>query len=108
MWQRFFTFFNCVSTVFKFLQICFKQFISILTGRFIVSMISFILSSFDILPSLSDLINFHRDTSRMTLASSGDHGSRFYIRFRDASVSSDPLIIRFSSASILGMYSMVS
>ena len=81
---------------------------SMFTGSFIVSMISLILSSFDILPSLSNFINFHRDTSRITFARMGDQGSQFSIRFRDTSASSVPVVMRLSSSSIWGMSLTVS
>ena len=77
-------------------------------GRFIVLMIWFILLSFDILLNLCGFINLHRDTSRMTLARSGDRGSRCYILSREASASSTPLVIRLSSASIFVMSLLVS
>ena len=94
--------------LFWFLLIVLMQKISIFTGRFIVLMIHFIFASFDILPNFSDFINFHRDTSRIALASSGENGSRFYISFRDASSASALFVIILSSASIFVMYSMVS
>ena len=103
-----FTFFICVSAVFKFLQIIFKQFLLIVTGRFIVSMISFILSSFDILPSLSKFINFYRDTSRIAFARSGDQISRFLILLSDASASRVPVVMRLSISSMCGISFMVS
>ena len=77
-------------------------------GRFIVLMIWFILLSFDILLNLCGFINLHRDTSRMTLARSGDRDSRCSILLREASASSTPLVIRLSSASIFVMSLLVS
>ena len=58
-----FPFFNYVFAALRFLVMVFIQSLSMFSGPFIVSMISFILSPFGILPSLSDLVNFHRDTS---------------------------------------------
>ena len=89
-------------------MIFFKQFRSMFTGRFIVFIIYFILSSFDILPNLIVFINSHRDTSRMVLARSVDYGSRCSILLREASAFSTPLVIRLSSASIFVMSLLVS
>ena len=89
-------------------MIFFKQFRSMFTGRFIVFIIYFILSSFDILPNLSDYINFHRDTSRIALASVGNQGSRFSILFSDASTTRVSVVMRLPSSSICGMSLMVS
>ena len=107
-WRHFFTFLNWFWATLRLFVIVFKQFRSMFTGRFIVSMIYFILSYFDILPCLSDFINFHRDTSRIALASVGDQGSRFSILFSDASAARVPVVMRLSSSSIYGMSLMVS
>ena len=89
-------------------MIVFIQSLSMLTGRLIVSKIPLILSPFDILPSLSDFVNFHRNTSRIAFARMGNQGFRFSIYFRDASTSSVPVVMRLSSSSIRGMPLMVS
>ena len=40
--------------------------------------------------SLSDLINFHSETSLMEFARFGDHGSRFVTKFREDSTTRTP------------------
>ena len=74
---------------------------------FIVLMILFIFSFFDILPNLCDFINFHRNTSRVALARSGDHVLLYSFLLREASVYSTHVEISLSSASIFGMSLMV-
>ena len=103
-----FTYFNWFWANFRLLMIVLVQSLSMFTNRFIVLMIWFILSSFDILPNLCDFINFHRDTSRMALARSGGHGSRCSILLREASASSTHLMSRLSSVSIFIMSLLVS
>ena len=105
--QSFVLLFNYFFAIFRFLFIVLMQSLSIFTGRFIVLVVFFIFSYFDILPNLSDFINVHRNTSRMVLWRSSDHDSQFSIRCRDASTYINPLLIRLFSASIIGMYSMV-
>ena len=61
---------------------------------FIVFKICCILSSFKILPKLSNLFNFHRDTSLITLARSGNHGSRFASDYSDDGAANNPLVTR--------------
>ena len=103
-----FTCFNWFFANFRLLMIVLMQYLSMFAGRFIVLMLWFIFSSFDVLPNVCHFINIHRDTSRMVLARSGDHGSRCSILLREASTSRSPLVIKLSSASIFGMSLLVS
>ena len=46
------------------------------------------------MPKLSDLFNFHRYTSLITVARSGDHGPRFASDYSDDGAANNPLVTR--------------
>ena len=103
-----FTCFNLFCATLRLLMMFLMQCLSMFTYLFIVLMILFIFSFFDILPNLCDFINFHRNTSRVALARSGDHVLLYSFLLREASVYSTHVEISLSSASIFGRSLMFS
>ena len=77
-------------------------------GLFCCTCYLFIFFSFEIIPSLSDVVNFHSATSLMSLARSGDCYSPFVIDWSDDSTTNYLLVTRESRSLIYNMLVMVS